>query len=125
VFMVAALGVLARLMYAPRNFLIPIVLVFCVVGSFALNNRMFDVWVMLAMAGVGFFLERKKIPLAPFVIGFVLAPVAEESLGAGLQSSAGSYWPLVSSPFSLVFCGISLALALWPVVKMSRLGGGG
>lgn len=125
VFMVAALGVLARLMYAPRNFLIPIVLVFCVVGSFALNNRMFDVWVMLAMAGVGFFLERKKIPLAPFVIGFVLAPVAEESLGAGLQSSAGSYWPLVSSPFSLVFCGISLALALWPVVKMSRLGGAG
>jgi putative tricarboxylic transport membrane protein len=125
VFMVAALGLLAKLMYAPRNLLIPIVLVFCVVGSFALNNRMFDVWVMLAMAGVGFIMERNKIPLAPFVIGFVLAPIAEESLGAGLQSSGGSYAPLVNSPFSLVFCGFAVVLALWPIVKMSRLGGAG
>ncbi len=120
--MIGALGVLAKLMYAPRNYLIPAILVFCVVGSFALNNRMFDVWVMMAMAGVGFLMERYKIPLAPFVIGFVLAPVAEESLGAGLQSSAGSYWPLVTSPFSAVFCLISFALAIWPLVKMRRVG---
>jgi len=122
ILMVASLGALTKLMSAPRNFLIPVVLVFCVVGSFAWNNRMFDVWVMLSMACVGFVMERNKIPLAPFVIGFVLAPVAEEKLGEGLQASAGSYWPLVESPFSLVFCGISLLLAIWPIVKMSRFG---
>ena len=61
------------------------------------------------------------------VIGFVLAPIAEEKLGAGLQSSAGSYWPLVSSPISLVFCAISLVLLIWPIVKLrqrGKLGGG-
>ena len=52
-------------------------MVFCVVGSFALNNTMFDVWVMLIFGVIGFLLERGKFPLGPFVIGFVLAPLAE------------------------------------------------
>jgi putative tricarboxylic transport membrane protein len=120
VFMVAALGVLARLMYAPRNFLIPVVLVFCVVGSFALNNRMFDVWVMLAFGLIGYFLERIEIPLAPFVIGFVLAPIAEENLGAGLMLSGGSYWPLVTRPVSFVFVVVAVVTMLLPLVSRWR-----
>ena len=62
---------ISKLATIPRIYLLPIVVVFCVVGSYALNNRMFDVWVMLAFGVVGFIMERNKIPLAPFVIGFL------------------------------------------------------
>eukprot|EP00913_Durusdinium_trenchii_P008941 g8407.t1 len=111
---------LARLTSVPRAFLIPIVLVFCVVGSFALAQRMFDVGVMLAFGLAGFVMERTGLPLAPFVIGFVLAPVAEYNLSAGLMSSAGSYLPLVTRPVTLVFLLIALFLLAWPVWKRRR-----
>jgi len=95
-------------------------MVFCVVGSYALLNRMFDVWVMLAFGAVGFLMESTKIPLAPFVIGFILAPIAELKLGTGLQESGGSYWPLVTSPFALTFCLIAAGLLIWPMLRRIR-----
>jgi putative tricarboxylic transport membrane protein len=55
-------------------------------------------------------MEHLKIPLAPFVIGFVLAPVAEENLCAGLMSSGGSYLPLLARPVSLAFIVLAVFL---------------
>ncbi|MBP85498.1 MAG: hypothetical protein CMJ64_02085 [Planctomycetaceae bacterium] len=123
VFMLLAIRYLTYLMLAPRAYLVPIIMVFCVVGSYAQNNRMFDVWVMLAFGAIGFGMEAIKIPLAPFVIGFILAPIAEENLGAGLQSSGRSYWPIVTSPFSLLFCAVAVLLLLWPVFRRRKAEG--
>ena len=96
------------------------ILVFCVVGSFALKNRMFDVWTMLAFGLVGFGMERLKIPLAPFVIGFVLSPLAEENLGAGLMLSDGSLLPIVTRPLSLLFFTVAVVMAIVPVWRRFR-----
>jgi putative tricarboxylic transport membrane protein len=74
IFMTFSVRWLARLTDVPKAYLIPVILVFCVVGSYGLSNRMFDVWVMVFFGAVGLAMERWKIPLAPFVIGFVLAP---------------------------------------------------
>jgi putative tricarboxylic transport membrane protein len=119
VFMLLAAGSISRLAVIRRPFLIPVVLTFCVIGSFALANRMFDVWVMLAFGLAGFGLERARIPLAPFVIGFVLAPIAEKNLLAGLMASGGSYGPMVTRPVSLLFLLISIALLVWPILRRS------
>ena len=91
-----------------------------VVCSFALANRMFDVWVMLAFGVIGFGMERAKIPLAPFVIGFVLAPVAETNLLSGLMASGGSYLPIFTRPISLTFFLIAVALLAWPIIRARR-----
>ena len=120
VFMVASVGWLAKLMYVPRSWLIPTILVFCIVGSFASSNRMFDVWVMLAFGLVGYAMEKTRVPLAPFVIGFVLAPVAELNLGKGLTNSGGSYLPLVTRPISLVFVVLAVILLVWPLWRRAR-----
>lgn len=116
-FMLLSIRYLTQLMTAPRAYLVPIVLVCCVVGSYAQGNRMFDVWVMLLFGAVGFGMESLRIPLAPFVIGFILAPIAEENLGAGLQASGGSYLPIVSSPISCVFCLFAVVLLIWPILR--------
>ncbi len=118
--LVAGVTTVARLMYIRRAFLVPVVLTFCVVGSYALSNRMFDVWVMLASGALGCALRAAGIPLAPFVIGFVLAPLAEENLSAGLQLSGGSYAPLVSRPLSLLFLLVSAALVVRPLWQRTR-----
>lgn len=116
-FLVLAVRQIARLTDVPRAFLIPVILTFCVVGSYALGNRMFDVWVMLIFGLVGFGMEKLQIPLAPFVIGFVLGPVAEKNLCAGLMASGGSYLPLVTRPMSAVFLVISFVLLAVPLIQ--------
>lgn len=118
-FLVLVLAVrwIARLVEVPKEYLLPVVLTFCVVGSYSLGNRMFDVWVMLAFGLVGFAMERSKIPLAPFVIGFVLGPIAEKNLCEGLMASGGSYLPLLTRPMSLVFLVISGAMLAIPFVN--------
>lgn len=103
---------IAQLACVPRPILLPIILTFCVIGSYALANRFFDVWVMLAFGVVGFFLEKWRISLAAFVIGFVLAPIGEEHLSEALMQTGGSWWPLISRPIAggltllavLMFC---------------------
>jgi len=123
VVMVIAARYVARLAEVPRALLMPVILVFCIIGSFALSTRMFDVWTMLFFGLLGFAFERGKIPLAPFVIGFILAPIAEENLLVGLMASNGSYLPIIQSPFSLLFLISSLVLLSIPVYRRFKARG--
>ncbi len=103
---------IARLSTVPKRFLWPLVFFSCAWGAYALGGRWFDVGVMLAFGVAGWWMERARIPLSAFVIGFVLAPVAEEHLCAGLMASGGSYWPLFLRPVSLAFLTFSVFLVL-------------
>ena len=118
--MSASVGLVARVSLLPKGFLLPVIMVFCVVGAFALDNTMFDVWVMLAFGLVGFLLERARIPLGPFVIGFVLAPLAEAKLRTGLMMTAGSITPLFTRPLALTFLLIAVVMLVWPLVSEWR-----
>lgn len=95
----------------PRAYLGPVILLLCIVGSYCVHNRLFDVLVMAAFGLLGLLFHRWRIPPAPFVIGFVLTPILEENLGAGLMISGGSYAPLLTSPFSLTCLVLSLLIA--------------
>lgn len=116
-FMVYSVKHLAKIATIPRSFLMPVILVFCIVGSYALSTRMFDVWTMLFFGALGFFFEKGKIPLAPFVIGFILAPIAEENIMAGLMSSNGSYLPLITRPVSCIFLIAAVIMLALPLFK--------
>jgi len=124
VLMTGTVGYVSRLMYLPRTMLLPAIMVFCVVGTYALDNTMFDVWVMLGFGVLGFMLERAKIPLGPFVIGFVLAPLAEAKLRSGLMMTAGSLEPMFTRPLPVLFLLIALGLLVWSLYgdwKRSRM----
>ncbi len=115
--MAMSVGWLSKLAKVPRHYLIPAIMVFCVIGSYGLANRMFDVWVMLAFALIGLFMRRIKFPLAPFIMGFVLWPIAEEKLGAGLMTYGGSLSPLFTHPVSCTMMILSFLMVLIPVWK--------
>ena len=83
-------------------------------------NRIFDVGVVLAFGVVGFFLDKARFPLGPFVIGYVLAGFLEENLRSGLQSSDGSYLPLLTRPLSLIFVLIALFFLIFPIYNAWR-----
>ncbi|GAA6208698.1 tripartite tricarboxylate transporter permease [Cognatishimia sp. WU-CL00825] len=115
--MMVSVAHIAKVLYVPRAYLLSTIIVFCVVGIFAVGNSFFDVWIMLGLGVLGFCMERIKMPLGPFVIGFVLAPIAEEQLRSGLMSTGGSLEPLFTRPFAASFLAISIASLCWPLVK--------
>lgn len=114
--MLVSMKNLAKLAKIPLPYLMPLILAFCIIGAFALNNRIFDVWVMLGFGLLGFFLESKNIPLAPFVIGFVLGPIAEENLTIALLSET----PIFTRPISIVFIAVAFIMLLLPIFKKMR-----
>ena len=70
----------------PRRILLPVILLFCVIGSYAINGSYFDIGVMLAMGILGFVLERRQIPLGPVVLGIILGgPLEERFISDALQ----------------------------------------
>jgi len=106
---------IAKVLYVPRAYLLASILMFCVIGVFAVGNSFWDVWIMLLFGVVGFIMERIKMPLGPFVIGFVLSPIAEAQLRSGLMSTEGSIEPLFTRPFSATFLAISILALCWPL----------
>jgi putative tricarboxylic transport membrane protein len=120
VLMTFGIALFARLVAVPRAFVLPMVIVFSALGAFGLNNRAFDVWVMLGFGLLGVLLELAKVPLAPFVVGLVLAPVAEAELRSGLMASAGSLMPLVERPVACAMLILSAALFVWPFIRSLR-----
>lgn len=108
---------IAKVMLVNKAYLLPAIFVACAVGSFALHNRMFDVWVMLFFGAVGFGLNRCKVPLGPFVIGFVLAGILEEQLRSGMQLTADGFWHILERPIALGFLAVSALTLAWPFVQ--------
>ena len=100
----------------PRAVLMPAILTFCIVGSYAINNSVFDVGVMLSTGVLGFVLERYGFPVAPVVLGLVLGPIVEQSF---MTSAIKTHWDLTaffSRPIGNALAAFTIllwALPLW------------
>jgi putative tricarboxylic transport membrane protein len=105
----------------PREVLMPIVFVLCVLGSYSISQRLFDVWVMLAVGVVCFALRRRDYPVAPFVLGLVLGDIVDKTLRRGLVLSDGSLVPFFTRPLSAVLAAVVLLLLLSQVPAVRRL----
>lgn len=90
----------ASIVAIPRNVLLPVILVFCFVGAYAVNNSAFDVVVMLLAGVVGYLLEANKFPIAPVILGLVLGPVVEQNMIQSLQIGNGDPLSFFSRPVS-------------------------
>lgn len=109
-------GLLIRV---PRRILLPLIVMFCVIGSFAMDGSYFDVWVMLVMGLLGFVLERFGIPLAPIVLGLILGGEVEHKFLQCITKEArlGAF---LSSPVSIVIALLAAALWLSPLLATLR-----
>ena len=118
-----ATPLLARLMYVNKFYLFPPIVVFCFIGAFTVSNRFFDIGVMLAFAVLGYVMSRARIPAGPFIIAYILTPMAETSLRSGLVTYDGSYLPLLTRPvclFFLVIAAVSVVWSLWGELRPAR-----
>ena len=107
------LRIFIRLLAVPKHILLPIILVLCVVGAFGVGNRMFDVWTILLFGLIGYGFVKFAVPQAPFIIGFILGPMAETNLRRGLMLSDGNFMDFFTQPIAGAFLAISAAAMIW------------
>ena len=110
-----------RILRVPRELLMPVILLFCLVGAFAINNTPFDIGVMLAAGVVAFFLEENGFPVAPAILGVVLGTMLEENFVTSMIKADGQLTAFFARPVAATL-GL-LTLAAWflpPAVRRLR-----
>jgi putative tricarboxylic transport membrane protein len=107
------------ILLVPRERLMPVVFVLCVVGAFAITSRLFDIWVMLVFGLIGYVLRRLKFPMPPLILGLVLGDLLEKNLTRGLVLSDGSLAPFFTRPIAGTIAAITIATALWSIPGIS------
>ncbi|MFG1203929.1 tripartite tricarboxylate transporter permease [Xanthobacter aminoxidans] len=119
----AALKAGTALLRFPRRILIPLILLFCIVGAYAVNNSAYGVVLMLVFGVLGFLMEEHDIPIAPCVLGIVLGKMLEESFVTSMIKADGNLLAFFERPIAgglgvltlLIFC-----LPIWGALKRRR-----
>jgi putative tricarboxylic transport membrane protein len=110
--------VYAKLGELPAPLLVPIVMLMAVIGAYSYENNPYDVLIMLFFGVVGLFMRTFRIPEAPLIITFLLAPQAEENLRRGLLINEGDWFAtLMNSPLAI---GLAIGVVLLTYIS-SRL----
>ncbi|WP_118134740.1 tripartite tricarboxylate transporter permease [Oceanicella sp. SM1341] len=110
-------------MRVPREYLMPVVFTLCLIGPYALTQRVFDIWVMLAFGILGFVLRRMDYPMPPLVLGIILGDLLDKNLRRGLTLSDGDLSPFFTRPISAAFA-VLIALTIAASIPAVRRGFG-
>jgi TctA family transporter len=103
------------ILHVPRNILLPSIVLFSIVGSYAINNSFFDIGVMLAMGILGYLLEVAGVPIAPVVLGLVLGPILEKNFMFSMIKTNWDFSLFFGRPAAAVLGAITIAVWLMPL----------
>ena len=101
----------------PRNILMPVILLFCIVGAFAVMNSAMGVILILVFGVIAFLMEENGFPVAPAILGVVLGKILEENLVTSMIKSDGDPWVFFTRPIAMWLAFATLVIVLWPVAR--------
>jgi putative tricarboxylic transport membrane protein len=111
---------LIKILLVPRERLMPVVFVLCVVGAYSITSRVFDIYVMLVFGLIGFVMRELKFNMAPLILGLVLGDLLEKNLTRGLVLSSGSLLPFFTRPVCAVLSAMTIVSILWSIPAVNR-----
>jgi TctA family transporter len=114
---IAAIKGAKQMLRAPRELLLPVILLFCIVGSFAINNSAFGVLLMLAFGIAGYLMEENGFPVAPAILGMVLGAMLEENFISSMIKADGRFLAFFERPIAGALGGFTLLVLLVPLAR--------
>ncbi len=117
------IGIWVQVLKIPYRILMPLILLFCLIGAYSVTNSTFDVLLMVFFGGVGYLMRKFGYEAAPLVLAFVMGPLLELNLRQSLLISGGSFAIFITRPISGVTLGIAFLLLLsniFPYIKRRR-----
>jgi TctA family transporter len=116
VIVLTTVPIFASVLRVPFAAVAPMIVVSCAIGAYAIQNAMFDVWLMLGFGVVGYVFKKIGIPLAPFTLALVLGNRAEDSFRLSMIGSAGDLRVFWSNGLVGSITSLALVLLFWPVI---------
>jgi putative tricarboxylic transport membrane protein len=115
-------GLFVNILRVPYPYLYPAILVFSMLGVYAVNGSVIDVWIMVVMGVLGWLLRKLDFETAPIVLGLVLAPMIELSLRQSLAMSDGHYGIFLQRPIAAALLAVGLTLVVMNLYTFARRG---
>ena len=113
----AAIRAAKQMLRAPREILLPVILLFCIVGSFAINNSVFGVVLMLAFGVVGYVMEENGFPVAPAILGMVLGAMLEENFISSMIKADGRLAAFFERPIAGALGVLTIVVFATPLIR--------
>ena len=104
----------AKITKVPSNVLIPLIAALCILGAFSFRYLVADMFLVLFFGLLGYFMDRLGIPMAPFVLAFVLGKSAEIDLRRAIALMTGKVSSVIFTPLSIILILIDIGLLIWP-----------
>jgi len=114
---IAAIKSAKQLLRAPREALMPVILLFCIVGSFAINNSVFGVLLMLAFGVIAYLMEENGFPVAPAILGMVLGAMLEEHFIRAMIRADGQFIAFFERPIAGALGVLTLLVLAIPLLR--------
>ncbi|MBD3894603.1 tripartite tricarboxylate transporter permease [Halomonas sp. ML-15] len=109
-----------KISLVPQPILIPIVLVLCAIGAFALNNNLFDIWVLFFFGLAGYLLMKAGVPLPPLILGVVLGETLENQFFRALELNS-SLTTFFTRPLSAAFIALTIASIIFSIYQAKSI----
>jgi putative tricarboxylic transport membrane protein len=117
VLVLTTVPVFAAILRVPFAAIAPMIVVSCAIGAYAIQNAMFDIWLMLAFGVVGYVFKKVGIPLAPFTLALVLGSRAEDAFRLAMIGSEGDLRVFWSNPLVGSISTLAVMLLFWPLIS--------
>lgn len=108
---------IAKMIHIPKSVLNPLILALCIVGTYALNNSMFDVGIMLIAGVIGYFMQKGGFPASPVVLALIMGPMAESNFRRALSLSNGSFDFIYTRPITATLLLLAMLTLFGPMVR--------
>lgn len=120
---VAVARIFSKIMNVPYSILGTLIAVFAIIGSFAVQNSVFDVYIMLGAGLVGYVFSKYKFNSAALILGLVLGNICESNLRRAVKLTQGDVFQALSKPISATLLVACVIILLYPVVKKLMVSG--
>ncbi len=114
------IGVWVQLLKVPYRIMLPLIVLFCIIGAYSLNGSTFDVYIMVFFGALGYMMRKFGFEGAPMVLAFIMGPLLEQNLRQSLIMSGGHFSIFVSRPISAVTLCFAFLLLVSNVVPFMR-----
>ncbi|MCR5290458.1 MAG: tripartite tricarboxylate transporter permease [Treponema sp.] len=120
---VGMLGVnlFTKVISVERYFLIPCILVLSLVGSYAINQSMFDVYFAIVMGVIGYLLQKYGFPLSPILLALILGPLCESNIRRYMQIVDGKFFMIFSRPICIIFFVLAVASLITALLNQRKI----
>ncbi|GHU29760.1 C4-dicarboxylate ABC transporter permease [Betaproteobacteria bacterium] len=98
-----------QILKIPAHVLLPVIVVLCIIGAYAVNSRIFDAWGLVFFGVIGLLMQKFGVPIPPLILGFILGEPFETNLRRGLQYSNGDILDILNHPIALMFFALLVA----------------